>query len=106
MRKALSTLLLLFPLALVAQVSGTISGKVIDGTLQLCNASVHVNGDYSSAKRDWNAMEVVLDEDVNSADRSFYFFFYRNKVEDFFVTDKSHNLWANLRFYNRNFGTF
>lgn len=31
MRKALSTLLLLFPLALVAQVSGTISGKVIDG---------------------------------------------------------------------------
>ena len=46
----------------------TRSGKVIDGTLQLCNASVHVNGDYSSAKRDWNAMEVVLDEDVNSAD--------------------------------------
>ncbi len=48
----------------------TRSGKVIDGTLQLCNASVHVNGDYSSAKRDWNAMEVVLDEDVNSADDS------------------------------------
>ncbi len=46
----------------------TRSGKVIDGTLQLCNASVHVNGDYSSAKRDWNAMEVVLDEDVASAD--------------------------------------
>ena len=46
----------------------TRGGKVIDGTLQLCNASVHVNGDYSSAKRDWNAMEVVLDEDVNSAD--------------------------------------
>ena len=48
----------------------TRSGKVIDGTLQLCNASVHVNGDYSSAKRDWNAMEVVLDEDVRSADDS------------------------------------
>ena len=46
----------------------TRAGKVIDGTLQLCNASVHVNGDYSSAKRDWNAMEVVLDEDVKSAD--------------------------------------
>ncbi len=42
--------------------------KVIDGTLQLCNASLHVNGDYSSAKRSWDAMEVVLDEDVNSAD--------------------------------------
>ena len=46
----------------------TRTGKVIDGTLQLCNASVHVNGDYSGAKRDWNAMEVVLDEDVRSAD--------------------------------------
>ena len=46
----------------------TRTGKVIDGTLQLCNASVHVNGDYSSAKRDWNSMEVVLDEDVRSAD--------------------------------------
>ncbi len=46
----------------------TRNGKVIDGTLQLCNASVHVNGDYSSAKRDWSAMEVVLDEDVSSAD--------------------------------------
>ena len=44
----------------------TRSGKVIDGTLQLCNASVHVNGDYSSAKREWSNMEVVLDEDVKS----------------------------------------
>lgn len=46
----------------------TRSGKVIDGTFQLCNASVHVNGDYSSAKRSFDAMEVVLDEDVYSAD--------------------------------------
>ena len=45
----------------------TRSGKVIDGTLQLCNASVHVNGDYSSAKRGWDTTEVVLDEDVKSA---------------------------------------
>ena len=45
----------------------TRSGKVIDGTLQLCNASVHVNGDYSSAKRSWDTMEVVLDEDTTSA---------------------------------------
>ena len=45
----------------------TRSGKVIDGTLQLCNASVHVNGDYSTAKRGWDTMEVVLDEDVKSA---------------------------------------
>ena len=46
----------------------TRSGKVIDGTMQLCNASVHVNGDYSGAKRSFDTMEVVLDEDVNSAE--------------------------------------
>ena len=46
----------------------TRSGKVIDGTCQLCNASVHVNGDYSTAKRSFDTVEVVLDEDVNSAD--------------------------------------
>lgn len=45
----------------------TRGGKVIDGTLQLCNASVHVNGDYSTAKRSFDTMEVVLDEDVNTA---------------------------------------
>ena len=42
-------------------------GKVIEGTLQLCNASVHVNGDYSSAKRCFDAMEVVPDADASSA---------------------------------------
>lgn len=45
----------------------TRDGKVIDGTAQLCNASVHVNGDYASAKRSWDTVEVVLDEDVRSA---------------------------------------
>ncbi len=45
----------------------TRKGKVIEGTLQLCNASVHVNGDYSSAKRSFDTTEVVLDEDVKSA---------------------------------------
>ncbi|MBE6916949.1 MAG: M42 family metallopeptidase [Ruminococcaceae bacterium] len=45
----------------------TRSSKVIDGTLQLCNASVHVNGDYSGAKRSFDSVEVVLDEDVKSA---------------------------------------
>ena len=46
----------------------TRDGKVLEGTLQLCNASVHVNGDYSSAKRDFDTTEVVLDEDVASAE--------------------------------------
>ncbi len=46
----------------------TRGGKVIEGTLQLCNASAHVNGDYSSTKRSFDTTEVVLDEDVRSAD--------------------------------------
>ena len=45
----------------------TREGKVYEGTCQLSNASVHVNGDYSSAKRSWDTVEIVLDEDVSSA---------------------------------------
>ena len=45
----------------------TRDGKVIEGTCQLCNASVHVNGEYSGAKRTWDSVEIVLDEDVKSA---------------------------------------
>ena len=45
----------------------TRDGKIIDGTLQLCNASVHVNGEYSNAKRSWDSTEVVVDEDVSIA---------------------------------------
>ena len=45
----------------------TRNGKVIEGTLQLCNASVHVNKDYSSTSRSFDTTEVVLDEDVASA---------------------------------------
>ncbi len=46
----------------------TREGRVYEGTCQLANASVHVNGDYSSAKRSWDTVEIVLDEDVCSAD--------------------------------------
>ena len=45
----------------------TRGGKVVEGTFQLCNASIHVNGDYSSTARTFAAMEVVLDEPVSSA---------------------------------------
>ena len=45
----------------------TRGGKVIEGTLQLSNASVHVNGKYGDTKRDFDTTEVVLDEDVKSA---------------------------------------
>ena len=46
----------------------TRDGRIYDGTLQLCNASVHVNGSYGDAKRDFDTTEVVLDEDVKSAE--------------------------------------
>ena len=46
----------------------TRDGKIYEGTLQLCNASVHVNADYKTAKRDFDTTEIVLDEDVNSAE--------------------------------------
>ena len=39
-----------------------------EGTLQLDNASVHVNGSYGDTQRKFSCMEVVLDEDVKSAD--------------------------------------
>ena len=45
----------------------TRDGKVIEGTLQLCNASVHVNGNYGNTSRTFDTTEVVLDEDVKSA---------------------------------------
>ena len=44
----------------------TRAGRIIEGTLQLCNASVHVNPDYKTAKRDFDTTEVVLDEDVRT----------------------------------------
>ena len=43
----------------------TREGRVIEGTLQLCNASVHVNPDYR-VPRTFDNTEVVLDEDVSS----------------------------------------
>lgn len=46
----------------------TRSGKRYEGTFQLVNASVHVNGEYSDIKRSYKDMEVVLDEAVNSAE--------------------------------------
>ncbi|MBQ6892876.1 MAG: M42 family metallopeptidase [Clostridia bacterium] len=44
----------------------TRDGKVYEGTLQLCNASVHVNGSYGDTKRNFDTTEIVIDEDVKS----------------------------------------
>lgn len=44
----------------------TRSGRIYTGTFQMKNASVHVNLDYHSAKREYKSMEVVIDEEVSS----------------------------------------
>ena len=46
----------------------TRDGKTYEGTLQLCNASLHVNSAYADTKRSFNTTEVVLDELTNSAE--------------------------------------
>lgn len=45
----------------------TREGRVVEGTCQLCNPSIHVNGSYGDTKRSWDTVEIVLDEDVSSA---------------------------------------
>lgn len=42
----------------------TRDGCVYEGTFQLNNASIHVNGEYNNIKRGYDDMEVVLDEDT------------------------------------------
>ena len=44
----------------------TRNGSCYEGTCQLVNASVHVNGEYGTTSRSWDTIEVVLDEDVRS----------------------------------------
>ena len=46
----------------------TRDGKVYEGTFQLNDASVHVNGDYHEKQREYKGMEVVLDEEVKDAE--------------------------------------
>ena len=43
----------------------TRDGRVYEGCLQMNDPSVHVNGDYSDQKRNWDSMELVLDEPVD-----------------------------------------
>ena len=45
----------------------TRDGRVYEGTCQLTNASFHVNEAYEDTTRDWDTLEIVLDEDVHSA---------------------------------------
>lgn len=42
----------------------TRNGKTYEGTFQLEDASIHVNGEYDEIKRTFDTMEVVLDEKI------------------------------------------
>ena len=44
----------------------TRDGKIFEGTAQLVNASIHVNGQYNDTKRNWDNVEVVIDELVKN----------------------------------------
>ena len=46
----------------------TRDGGVVEGTIQLCNASVHVNGAYKTTQRSFDSIEVVLDAPVTGAE--------------------------------------
>ena len=48
----------------------TRSGRAIEGTCQLCNASVHVNGEYGKTERTFDTTEVLLDEPVSTAEQT------------------------------------
>lgn len=44
----------------------TRGGKVYDGTMQLINASAHVNANFVKTERSFDTTEIVIDEDVKS----------------------------------------
>ncbi len=46
----------------------TYDGQIYDGTIQLADASLHVNKEYSTTQRTFQSVEVVLDEPVTSKD--------------------------------------
>lgn len=46
----------------------TREGTIVEGTLQLCNASIHVNGGYNDAKRSFDTTEILLDAQADSAE--------------------------------------
>jgi len=45
----------------------TRDGRVYEGTIQLMNASAHVNRELGATARNWDTVEVVIDEDAKSA---------------------------------------
>lgn len=46
----------------------TKANGIYEGTCQLADASVHVNGDYEKTERTWDTVEILIDEDVKSGE--------------------------------------
>ena len=46
----------------------TFDGKVYEGTIQLEDASIHVNGEYQKTERTFDKIEVLLDEEADDKD--------------------------------------
>ena len=46
----------------------TYDDRVYTGTIQLANASIHVNGEYNEKKRSFSTVEAVIDENVKNAE--------------------------------------
>ena len=46
----------------------TREGKIYEGTMQLCNPSIHVNKDYNTTTRSFDTCQIVLDENATSAE--------------------------------------
>ena len=44
----------------------TLDGRIYDGTIQLADASIHVNDEYQKSERTFDSVEVLLDADVSS----------------------------------------
>lgn len=44
----------------------TKAGGIYEGTCQLVDASVHVNGDYDKTERSWETVEILIDEPVKT----------------------------------------
>lgn len=48
----------------------TKSNGIYEGTCQLVNASVHVNGEYEQTTRTWDTVEILIDEKVSSREEA------------------------------------
>lgn len=46
----------------------TYDDRIYTGTIQLINASIHVNGEYNDKKRSFDTIEAVIDENVKNAE--------------------------------------